>query len=230
MNDLDTMLRSTAGSIGWPETPDLRPVPSPRRTPRSNRREVLAAGLALVAFVVLVTPAREAVLAFFGVRGVGVEAGMPLNLDQREDLGEEVTLEDAVERTGLPEPQTGDLGRPSDVRLDDAGRIWIVFPDSELIPGGALLTIFDSAQTPALTKRVADPGLQAELVTVNGEPGIWVTGDDHAILFEPATGSAEFTPGRLSDNALAWQAGPLTYRLEANIDLATALRIARSLS
>lgn len=230
MNDLETLLRVTASSIDWPDTPDVR-VPLDRmRSDRRRLRTVPAVVLAVLALVVVVTPAREAVLAFFGVRGVGVEAGLPLDLHERSGLGESVSLEDAARRAGLPVPRTGGLGTPSEVRLDEAGRIWMVFADSDLTPGGALLTVFDSSRTPALTKRVADPATQAQLVTVNGEPGIWVTGEDHALLFESGPGSAELTPGRLSNNALAWQAGRLTYRLEANIDLPTALEIAGSMS
>ncbi len=234
MNDIDTMLRATATSLTWPATPDFRPVTAAahrwrRPTLRPRSTLALAAAVVVVVTIAVVTPAREAVLAFFGIRGVTVEAGIPLPIESRAELGDVVDMVQAAELTGLPIGETGLLGTPAETRLDGADRVWMIFAESALTPGGAILTVFDSTKTPALTKRVVDPALQAELVTVNGEPGMWITGIDHAIFFEPSPGNAELLEGRMSDNALVWQSGPLTYRLEADIHLDAALEIAASL-
>jgi hypothetical protein len=57
---------------------------------------------------------------------------------------------------------------------------------------------------------------------VNGRPGVWVEGQ-HVV-------SELFGQPRLSGNALIWDDGALTFRLEGRFSKAEALRIAGSLN
>ena len=78
--------------------------------------------------------------------------------------------------------------------------------------------------------KVIDPGTTVEQVTVNGQPGFWIQGTPHFFFYRPSAnpGAVEQETLRLAGNTLIWEAGGLTYRLEANIAKEEALRIAES--
>ncbi|MEP7114113.1 MAG: hypothetical protein ABI862_12675, partial [Ilumatobacteraceae bacterium] len=59
--------------------------------------------------------------------------------------------------------------------------------------------------------------------------GYWIEGSPHQLMFVFGDNVQDDTL-RLATNTLLWQRGDRVYRLEADIDLATALRIARSVA
>ena len=65
-------------------------------------------------------------------------------------------------------------------------------------------------------------------MTVDGEPGFWLAGASHGVLYEHASGAVREAPARLAGNTLIWRRGGLTLRLEADITKERALAIARS--
>ena len=70
-----------------------------------------------------------------------------------------------------------------------------------------------------------------EKVTIEGQPGFWIQGQPHFFFYTVAgtTGRVENETLRLAGNTLLWQRDGLLMRLEAQVDKATALRIAASL-
>jgi len=70
-----------------------------------------------------------------------------------------------------------------------------------------------------------------EPVAVNGQPGFWIQGAPHLFFYRVggSTGSIEQETLRLAGNTLIWTQGNLLLRLEAQVDKATALRIAASI-
>jgi hypothetical protein len=70
-----------------------------------------------------------------------------------------------------------------------------------------------------------------EKVVIDGEPGFWIQGKPHFFFYRVAgsSGSVEQETLRLAGNTLIWQRNGLLLRLEAQVDKATALRIAASL-
>jgi hypothetical protein len=78
--------------------------------------------------------------------------------------------------------------------------------------------------------KVTDPSTTVENVTVNGQPGFWIEGTPHFFFYRPAGNPAavEQETLRLAGNTLIWAQGDLLMRLEAQVDQATALRIAAS--
>jgi hypothetical protein len=69
-----------------------------------------------------------------------------------------------------------------------------------------------------------------EKVVIDGEPGFWIEGKPHFFFYRVAgsSGSIEQETLRLAGNTLLWQRQGLLLRLEAQLDKATALRIAAS--
>jgi hypothetical protein len=65
-------------------------------------------------------------------------------------------------------------------------------------------------------------------VRVDGGRGIWLSGEPHAFMFRTRGSEVYEDVFYLAGNTLLWERGPVTYRLEADVMLADALRIARS--
>lgn len=232
MNDLDARLRQVGSSLDWPTTPDLGrnlvlPVGGVRRTRRLV--PILAGAIVVVVALAAIPATRDDLLAFFGIRGLVVEQGEITDQFDVAELGMPVDLTTAEAALGASLEDLGLAGRAGAVFLDSAGRVWMTLEPSPALRQGGLLTIFDADRTPNLVKRVFDPALQARQVTVNGQPAMWVTGDDHAVLFEAESGAIELAEGKLSGNALIWESDRLTYRLEADVDLDSAIEIAESI-
>lgn len=223
MIDIDRELDELAGHLIWPVETDLTARIS-SNLPRERRpalRAVAMAAAVLVAIVLAVPAVRDEVAAFLGIGGVTIERGVLLDPATEIELGPLV----AVDTIHDPLPEA--LGTPSAAYRDDEGRLWVVYEPFGTEPG-ALLTIFQSAYDPGLTKLVADPSIQAELVEVAGSPAYWVSGDDHVLLFETPDGSIVEDRGRLAAPTLIWQRDELTYRLESDLPMDRAVAIAES--
>jgi hypothetical protein len=219
---------------------------------RAGWRRLAVAGLAavlLAAAVLVASPGtREAVARRLGLRGVEVRIGGPppptvtTRPGGRLDLGlgERVTLEEARRLVDFPVlvPTAGGFGRPDAVFVDETvpsgGRVDLVYrarpglPASPFTDAGLLVTQFRGQPTPDFLKKVAGAGLVEE-VTVGGEPGYWFSGEPHFFTYQDAAGRFREESSRLAGNALVWQRGDLTLRLEGELSREQALRIAESM-
>jgi hypothetical protein len=77
--------------------------------------------------------------------------------------------------------------------------------------------------------KTIDQNTTLEKVTVNGQPAFWIQGAPHFFFFNAGGGNIQQETLRLAGNTLIWTQGNLLLRLEAQVDKATALRIAASL-
>ena len=66
-------------------------------------------------------------------------------------------------------------------------------------------------------------------LSIGGRPALWIEGAPHEFVFLTPTGRIASAPLRLDKNTLLWQRRGLLLRLEGDVTLAEALRIARSL-
>ena len=64
---------------------------------------------------------------------------------------------------------------------------------------------------------------------VGGEPGYWLGGAAHGLIYEDPSGNIRESPSRLAGPTLVWERGDLTLRLEADVSKSRALEIARSI-
>jgi hypothetical protein len=152
------------------------------------------------------------------------------------DLGAAVSIEDATERTALPDPTPSLLGEPLSVHVVQppaSGQIVLVYSPSELLPestvtgAGALVSVFPAQINGGFFQKTLGATSTVQSVDVDGAAGYWIDGSPHELLFEFGD---EVLPDtfRLATKTLLWQRDGLVYRLEADIDLDTALRIAES--
>lgn len=156
-------------------------------------------------------------------------------------LGQLVTFDDAKAGAGYP------LVVPTDPLLGVADGIYIrsiegstavsfayrVRPGIPVSPQAglsALVTEFGGHLEPAVLGKVVPPGTTLQLLTVNGGAGAWMEGQPHQVFYTSNGGASFITDTlRLAGNTLIWEQNGLVVRLEAQVDKATALRIAATI-
>lgn len=253
---IESALRSLAGDVSYPETPAIasraaqelrRSQGESGRASRSRPRwQIVVAGAAAVASVVVATmaispTARRAVAGWLGVDGVRI------TFDERAEdtpvgdddlyLGTRVSARRAEAATSFDVTVPQALGEPDAyylMRYIKGGEVSLVWrpgpglPESAHTGVGAILTEFIGETAPETLKKGAGSGTSITSVAVNGRPGLFIEGTPHLIVRAPSGDERVLSP-RLAGNTLLWDAGDVTYRLEADIDLDRALEIAASL-
>jgi hypothetical protein len=231
----------------------VRIASAPRRAARAPwwrpaRRGLLLALLALLALAAVagaiglglpglrLTLAEPSATPPAAVPSASVPAGPP---GSNLGLGEQVTLEEA--RQWGPGPllaSTDDrLGPPDAVYLDRSkGRqvalVWAEDPalPSTLEPGvGAILMAFDGTIDDEYYEKIIHTGTTVERVTVDGQPGFWISGAPHYFFYVVPGGGPVDDMRRWVGDALIWSDGVTTYRLETGLGREAAIEIAESL-
>ncbi len=213
--------------------------------------------LALVAVLVFSPEARATATDILRLRGVEIFRGpvptlsptpfrspgsipSPTPTIDQVSLGQLVTLDEARQRAGFPVvvPTDPALGSPDAVyvravqgstAVSFAYRVRAGIPVSAQAGLSALVTELGGHLEPAILGKVVPQGTKLELLTVNGGAGAWMEGQPHEVFYT-TTGGASFINDtlRLAGNTLIWEQNGIVMRLEAQVDKATALRIAAS--
>jgi hypothetical protein len=221
--NLDRELREVGAALEWPETPRLAPA-----LPRRGRARPLVLALALVALAVAaafaVPPARSAILRFLHLRGVTVERVETLpHAAQRSlvaGLGPARPLAEAARVAGF---------RPLLPRGVETDRVYarhgvIAIP----LGRGRLLTELSGIGLD-VSKKYASQATRVEPATVGGQPGLWLEGGPHVLVYQNADGTYASATLRLAGNTLLWEHGALTLRLEGPLTLRAALALAATI-
>jgi hypothetical protein len=222
-------LRALAPHVDFPDERDLAPSVRARLSPRAPRRRrvlvvVLAAALLAIAVAFAVPPARSGILRFFHLQGATIEVvdRLPeVKTSKPLDLGNPITLAEA-RRTMRFRPLTSSLlGEPDRITWD-GHQLWYVYGQNRLLVSQLL-----ASGVPVYIKKAVEPGTSITPVVVNGRSGFFLSGARHFLYMAPTRIVLEERI-RLARNTLLWERGPLTLRLEGDLTLAQALRIARS--
>lgn len=231
MPELERKLAALAAEIEWPETPRLDLALDAERARRRPRLRPLALAFAVVlvvaAGVLAVSPgARSAFLEIFRLDGATVEVTdtLPQVEAQRLDLGERVGRVEAERRVGF---DLVDLGEEPDaiyVREDRLASLVYGDPASPRV----VLSQLRGSLYQGFVKKVAGSRTIVEEVTVDGEPGLFVSGDEHVVIFRDENGSITDDRTFLAGDVLLWTRGPLLLRLEAELTRDEALELAES--
>ncbi|MGZ8782604.1 MAG: hypothetical protein ACXWZB_03810 [Gaiellaceae bacterium] len=231
MNELERQLRQLGGEIAYPATPSFELGFAPGLGRRRERRlRPLALGfailLAALAGVLALSPgARSAFLEIFEIRGATVERveTLPIVPVQRFDFGDRVDREEAERRAGF---RLLDLGEPDAVFVRPDGLASVVYGDRaqpRLVLSQARGAIYDG-----FIKKTGGRGTRVVEVTVDGEPGLFVDGDEHFVMFRDEYGSISDEQTYLAGTVLLWNRGELLLRLEGDLMLDEALELAES--
>ena len=229
MNELERRLTELGAEIAYPQTPRFDHAYDRRRAwrPRSRPLAIAFAALVVIAAGVLAfSPgARSAFLEIFHIRGATVERveTLPKVPVQRFDFGERVSRAEAERRTGF---ELVDVGRPDAIFVRDGNIVSLVY--GPVAEPRLILTELRGGVWGGFAKKVAGGGTRVEEVQVDGEPGLFVSGDEHFVMFLNANGLIDDEATYLAGTVLLWNRGPLLLRLEADVTRQEALEIARS--
>ena len=228
--------RLRALEVAWPEEPDVATtvrarLEVPRRAPLARRfRPALIALLVALGVVAAVPSARSHVLHWLGLGGETIQRvptqPTPAPARTRLDLGARIPLPAGALVPGV-------LGPPDAVYRSDDVVTLLYRPrpglrESAHSGAGALLSQFPGRTNNEYVRKTAGPRTRIERVSVRGEPGFWLAGAAHELIYEDPAGSILPLPARLAGHTLVWRHGDRTLRLEADIPKSRALAVARS--
>ncbi len=228
MNDLERRLQELGGEIAYPATPRFD-LTFERRRARIARPLALGFALLVAVFagVLALSPgARSAFLEIFQIRGATVERleTLPDIPAQRLDFGERVSRDEAERRAGF---ELLDLGsEPDAIFVRPDGLASVIYGDParpRLVLSQARGAIYDG-----FIKKTGGSGTTIRRVTIDGEPGLFVDGADHFVMFRDENGFISDERTYLAGTVLLWNRGDLLLRLEGDLDLSEAHALARS--
>ena len=171
--------------------------------------------------------ARSAFLEIFNLKGATVELVDELPdvpTTGRLDLGEQVTREEAERQVGF---ELLDLGEPDAVFVRDGTVASLVYGDVDnprLVLSQLRGSVYDG-----FVKKVGGTGTIVEDVTVRGGRGLFVSGDEHFVMYLDEFDQIADEPTYLAGNTLLWNRGDLLFRLEGDLTKDEALELARTI-
>jgi hypothetical protein len=155
------------------------------------------------------------------------------------NLGPAVSIDQAMSQTGLPDPTPALLGDPQSVHVvtpPESGQIVLVYAPSDLVTQspvtgvGALVSVMPAHIEDGFFQKTLGPGATVRPIEFNGQSGYWIEGSPHQLMFDMGNGQILPDTLRLATNTLLWERDGHVYRLEADISLETAERIAHSVA
>ena len=200
---------------------------------------VLAALLLVPAAAVAFPGARDDVLEWLGLRDVEVRrvpappAGARPELER--DLGRLVGLEQARRDAGFAAAIPAALGPPDRVRVTGQ-RISLIYAPRDGLPAlrgidaGLILTQSRGGIRGVYLQKLLLGGTDVERVSVGGRLGAFISGGEHAYLYETPDGEVRQDRPLLAGPTLIWAAGGRVHRLEAVVPREKALQIGSSVA
>jgi len=237
MSELELRLLALRDDVDFPPTPQLAVsveralrlgAPSRRRNLRPLALAFAVVLVAMLGVLAFSPGARSAFLEFFHLRGASVsrvERLPEVELVERAELfGQRVTLATARQRAGF---ELFELGDPDGVYLRGDGLVTLVYGSIER-PRLLLSQLRGGSVWDGFVKKVGAGGTSVQEVDVEGERGLFVSGDPHFVMYVGPNGMIREDRAYLAGTTLLWNRGDVLLRLEADVQLAEALALARS--
>ena len=162
----------------------------------------------------------------------GTPAAAPTRPSARWTLAGETTLADARSRVGFPirlPTYPADLGPPDRVYVQQLDGPAVILAWFEPGSTDQVRLSVHALSSEAIAHKLLDDRSVLEETTVNGQRAIWVQGP-HVLLYTGPGGVQDLREGRLVEgHVLIWREGDITYRVEGDLTLEEAARIATSL-
>ncbi len=165
---------------------------------------------------------------------------LPAITGSRLGLGRQVALEEVEPLTGVPArlPTDARLGPPDTVwvdsnKFDQIAYVWAAdedLPETSERGVGLVLMRFAGRSDDQFYQKVIGMGNTLERVTVDGHDGFWITGEMHFFFYvrPDGTGQVDDTRRWVGD-ALVWNDGEATYRIESALGREATIEIAESI-
>jgi len=146
------------------------------------------------------------------------------------------SVQEASRITGFPVRAPTALGTPDEIYVDAAPvRVTLVYRSRQGMPAtalpgiSALVVEFRGRLDQAVVGKTAGPETHLESVPLNGGVATWLSGQPHQFFYFDPNGNFQPETLRLAGNTLLWEAGGITYRLEAQVTKEEAVRIASTI-
>ncbi len=142
----------------------------------------------------------------------------------------------ASEQAGFEVQVPSALGAPDAVYVTDDGIVSLAYaptadlPRDRLIGLGLLVTELEALEEPDLLKKALAPGTSVEGLSVDGAPGVYISGEPHEVLVQTRERRIRPLPPRLAGNSLAFERDGLVIRLEGRFTKRAAIALARSVA
>lgn len=247
----ENLVEQTARQLAYPPTPDLaEPVATRLSALRGSPRGRLQLAwawiilLALLVALLTVPPVRARVLEFLQIGAVRIwlveptatpasppatPQPTPTPLRSLFDLDGETTLTAAAQKAGFPIPlptYPANLGPPDGVFYQNLdGRAVILVWLDHAHPGKARLSLHILGKGVYAEK--GSPGILTA-TTVNGTFALWTTGP-YMLFYRSSHGIAGGLRHLVEGHVLIWGNDQISYRLETELPLSEAIKIAESL-
>ena len=242
---LEKRLREIGGLLDAPSGEGIaeavgRRLEDERRPRRRFAPALIAASLAVVL--------GGAAFAVYVIQGVDIER-VPTQptvpgsdeppRHQELALGRRATLDEAREAVDINVLVPERLGRPDAVyvgRRPQGGRVTLVYEPRKSLPEdpntgvGMLVTMFRGTTGVDFVRKQLGPDTEVRPITVEDDPGMWITGAPHSVFYMDAGGEMFPDTLRLAENVLIWQDGDITVRLESRLGLDPSLEVATSMA
>jgi hypothetical protein len=244
---VEALLAGVADAAAWPATPDVRfrvmariQRPTAAKRDRRMRPGGAAVRALALALLLLVLAAGAAVALGYRLPGLDIVFGEPtLPAGTGLGLGSPVPLAEARGQDAprvllpaiLPEPDTAfETG-------SRAGRIvslaWRADPGASTLAGsedlGLVVMAVPGTVEETFLKKVLGPGTTIEPVPVGGDPGWWISGAPHELLFMGPASSAQVLRSVVAGDTLVFARDGTLYRLESALGRDRTLAIAASM-
>lgn len=165
---------------------------------------------------------------------------LPAITGSRLGLGRQVALDDVEPQTGVPVrlPTDERLGPPDTVWIDSAkfdqiAYVWAAddsLPETSERGVGLVLMRFAGQSDQEFYQKVIGSGNTLQTVTVDGHDGYWITGEMHFFFYVRPDGNGHVDDGRRwVGDALVWNDGEATYRIESALGRDATIEIAESI-
>lgn len=253
---MDGQLQRVASGFAYPPTPDLAGAERRRLARQGASQQSVARlrlrpswGLAIASSVLLfaallaVPEVQAFVRQLFSIGSVRVvvatpTTGMPATPEASAtparplNLVGETTL--SIAKVEFPHPimlpaYPADIGWPDRVFIQDVNSPALILAWTEPDRNDQARMVLYEISGPADGEKVVADTRLIEETTVNGKPAAWLTGS-HWLQFYDTSGMVRPASRRLVDgNVLLWEDGGITYRLESDLSIDEAVRVAESL-
>jgi hypothetical protein len=248
--DLEGALSDLAGHLDHPPGDGLAdavrrriaPAASNPRRRRDRSRSLVAVAAAFVLMVMAalaISPTRHAIANWLGIGAIEVRHSdaPPLGTGSHPVPGSPggTTARDLAVRKLAQARTTVDftIATPRGASVGALSKV-----DVDLrVPGGlvaldyarfSLVEVASDPTDPEPIAKLISPTTRVESVTVNGNPGLWITGA-HSIGYLDRSGRFERDTLRRSGSVLIWEHAGVTYRIEGLDALDAAQKVAASI-
>ena len=164
-------------------------------------------------------------------------SGSPPPAGSSLGLGQLVDVDTAAGRAGFPirVPTDPALGEPDAVYVSGRDEVALVWAPTDDLPPtiesdiGLLIMEFHGSVTPEPIGKMISSGTEVEPVGLEDGTAYWISGDPHVFFYMSPDGEHIDEGRRWVGDALIWQDGEMTYRIETSLGKDAAIRIAESL-